>query len=101
MDAASLIGGVNDTRANPKGVLVLRDYDPKHLRSDGSGPSKERTIFAIDLTTADGLFSAGEFQIEDRDLVLVTESSVLKTNSVLDLLFDAMGVSTRVNNLTK
>ncbi|MBT9246692.1 polysaccharide biosynthesis/export family protein [Gemmobacter fulvus] len=101
LDAASLIGGVNDTRANPKGVLVLRDYDPKHLRSDGSGPSKERTIFAIDLTTADGLFSAGEFQIEDRDLVLVTESSVLKTNSVLDLLFDAMGVSTRVNNLTK
>lgn len=99
LDAASLAGGLNDARANPKGVLVLRDYDAKHVRADGSGPSKDRMIFAIDLTTADGLFSAGEFLIEDRDLVMVTESSVMNTNSTIKLVYDLMGVGTRLDNL--
>lgn len=99
LDAASLAGGLNDARANPKGVLVLRDYDAKHVRADGSGPSKDRMIFAIDLTTADGLFSAGEFLIEDRDLVMVTESSVMNTNSTIKLVYDMMGVGTRLDNL--
>ncbi|MBL8562754.1 MAG: polysaccharide biosynthesis/export family protein [Gemmobacter sp.] len=99
LDAASLAGGLNDARANPKGVLVLRDYEAKHVRSDGSGPSKDRMIFAIDLTTADGLFSAGEFLIEDRDLVMVTESSVMNTNATIKLVYDLMGVGTRLDNL--
>lgn len=95
LDAASLIGGMNDNRANPKGVLILRNYPVADLRGDGGGPTKERTIFAVDLTTADGLFSAGEFLIQDRDLVLVTESSVLVTNNVVKLLYDAFGIGTR------
>ena len=101
LDAASLAGGLNDARANPKGVLVLRDYDSKHVRSDGSGPSKDRMIFAIDLTTADGLFSAGEFMIEDRDLVMVTESSVMNSNSTIKLIYDLMGVGTRARSLSR
>ncbi|MDR0809830.1 MAG: polysaccharide biosynthesis/export family protein [Gemmobacter sp.] len=101
LDAVSLIGGMNDTRANPKGVLILRDYRTEDLRSDGSGPTRERTIFAVDLTTADGLFSAGEFLIQDRDLVLVTESSLLVTNNVVKLLFDAFGIGTRARNIIR
>lgn len=101
LDAASLIGGVQDARANPKGVLVLRDYEPEDLRGDGSGPGKERTIFAVDLTTADGLFSAGEFEIMDRDLVLVTESSLLQTNAAIKVAYDLLGIPTRINNVTK
>lgn len=98
LDAAALIGGVNGARGNPKGVLVLRDYDDRALRADGSGPAKERMIFAIDLTTADGLFSAGEFQIADRDLVLVTESSISKAETVLGLIGQMLGVGGRVAN---
>jgi len=95
LDAAALIGGVNGARGNPKGVLVLRDYTPKALRSDGTGPEQERMIFAIDLTTADGLFSAGEFQIADRDVVVVTESSLAKTETVLGLFGQVLGVGNR------
>lgn len=95
LDAAALIGGVNGARGNPKGVLVLRDYAAKALRSDGTGPEQERMIFAIDLTTADGLFSAGEFQIADRDVVVVTESSLAKTETVLGLFGQMLGVGNR------
>ena len=38
------------------------------------GPPQDRVVFTIDLTKADGLFSAGKFQIQSGDLVYVTES---------------------------
>lgn len=99
LDAASLIGGFADNRANPKGVLVLRNYDGSDVRSDGTGPSKERTIFSFDLTSADGLFSAGEFQIANKDLVLVTESSVVQNGTVISVMYDALGIGLRARSL--
>ncbi len=99
LDAMALIGGLNDTRANPKGILVLRTYPETMLRSDGSGPQKDRTIFALDLTTADGLFSAGEFSVQDKDLVLVTESPVNAAESVIGVVYAALGLGTRASGI--
>jgi polysaccharide biosynthesis/export protein len=96
LDAASLIGGVNDQRGNMKGVLILRDYAENAVRSDGTGPEKQRVVFTIDLTTADGLFSAGDFPIQHRDLVLVTESPINSTRTVFGLLTEALGLGTKV-----
>ena len=76
LDALSIIGGVNDTRANPKGVLVLREYPASALKSGQRGPRQQRVVFTIDLTTSDGLFSARNFHINSGDLVLATESPV-------------------------
>jgi polysaccharide biosynthesis/export protein len=95
LDAASLIGGVNDQRGNMKGVLILRDYTENAVRSDGSGPDKERVVFAIDLTTADGLFSAGDFPIQHRDLVLVTESRINSTRTIIAIVGEVLGLGTR------
>lgn len=87
LDAMSLIGGVNENVANPKGILVLRNYPDSAVRAMAkNGPPKARMIFAFDLTHADGLFSAGEFQIQDRDLVLVTESTLLNNANVLRIV---------------
>lgn len=99
LDAVSLIGGVNDIRGDPKGVLVLRDYPSTALRSDGTGPDKERVIFALDLTTADGLFSAGEFAVHDRDLVLISESPLTATDAIVGLVYTALGIGVRVDDL--
>ena len=99
LDAMSLAGGLNDARANPKGILVLRDYDAGQVRTDGTGPDRERVVFAIDLTTADGLFSAGEFGIQNRDLVLVTESAVTTTNTIFSLLGRAIGLGNQFDAL--
>jgi len=95
LDAMSLIGGVNDGRGNPKGILVLRDYPAAALRPDDSGPERERMVFAIDLTTADGLFSAGDFAVQHRDLVLVTESPVTTTQTIFGLVGAALGLGER------
>lgn len=96
LEALSIIGGVEDGRANPKGILVLREYPSSALRADASGPNKSDVVFALDLTTADGLFSARNFQLADGDLVYVTESPVTTAQTVLGLLGSVVGLS---NNL--
>lgn len=92
LDALSLSGGLNDTRADAKGILILRDYPAKSVRADGSGPPKDRMVFVIDLTSADGLFSAGEFTIHNKDVVVVAESPVAATASVLGIMAGVLGL---------
>lgn len=74
LQAMALIGGVSAASANPKGVLILREYEWAEVRDGISGPPQQRIVFTMDLTTADGLFSAGKFLVQDGDLVYGTES---------------------------
>ena len=98
IEALALLGGISDSRANPKGVLILREYSPKQVRSDGSGPDKQQVVFTIDLTSADGLFAAGKFQINPKDLVLATESPVNTVRTIFGLIGNVVGVSNAVDN---
>lgn len=92
LDAVSLIGGLDEYRANPKGVLVLRDYPASAVRNDGSGPNRQRMVFVFDLVSADGLFSAGDFQIQDKDLVLVAQSPLLNDTAIMAFISDVLGL---------
>jgi polysaccharide export outer membrane protein len=98
LDALSIIGGVEASRANAQGILILRDYPAGAVRTDGSGPRHQRTIFTIDLTSADGLFSAGQFRIGDGDLIYVTESPLIGTRNVFGLIGSAFGLATQIDN---
>lgn len=100
LDAMSLIGGISDERANPKGILILREYPQAAVRAAGagdlSGPPQARMVFTIDLTTADGLFSAGNFRIMPKDLVYATESPVTTARTVLGLLGSILSFTNRL-----
>ena len=98
LDALSTIGGVSDNRANPKGILVLRNYPSSALRKNGTGPHKERVVFVVDLTSADGLFSAGKFPIQSGDLIYATESQITSARTVFGLISSVFGVASQVNN---
>ncbi len=97
LEAMSMIGGISDSHANPQGILVLREYPDRAVRDDNSGPSKNRTVFTIDLTSADGLFSAGEFPIKPGDVVLVTESAATSVQKVFQLIGTVVGVRNEIN----
>lgn len=98
LDAISIIGGLTPSRANAQGILILRRYPDAALRRDGSGPGNARTIFTIDLTNADGLFSAGQFQIRSGDLVYASESPFLGTRTVLALIGSIFGLLAVASN---
>lgn len=97
LDAMSLIGGISDHRANPAGILILRQYAQKSVRLDHRGPDSARTIFTLDLTTADGLFSAGQFRINPNDTVFVTESPLNNTRTILSLIGSVFGLATTLS----
>lgn len=96
LDAMSMIGGISDTRADPKGILVLREYRDQTTGNDGSGPRNNRVVFTLDLTSADGLFSAGNFAIQPKDVVLVTESSVTSLRTVFGLIGKFFGIANAI-----
>jgi len=98
LDAMSIIGGLNDSRADPGGVLILREYPLSAIRTDLTGPSHDRMVFTIDLTTADGLFSARRFEIMSGDLVYATESPVTATQTIFGLIGASFGLATQVTN---
>lgn len=86
LEAVTLVGGIDGARANPKGVLILRQYPASAVRADGKGgPTQQRVVFSINLTTTDGLFSAQNFEIQPNDLVLATESALVNVRTVLGL----------------
>jgi polysaccharide export outer membrane protein len=97
LDALAMMGGVESSEADLKGILIFRNYEPSHVR-DG-GPEHERTVFVIDLTTADGTFSAGEFQIEPEDTVMVTESPVNSVRTIFSLVGSVFGLAANVNSV--
>lgn len=92
LDAMSLVGGVDQGTADPRGVLVLRTYPASAVAANPDlGPPKRQMIFAFDLTSADGLFAAGAFPIQDRDLVLVTQSPLVNTRTILSFVSGFIG----------
>jgi len=98
MDALSAMGGLNDTRADPKGVLVLREYATGQLGDGINGPEMEQVIFTIDLTTADGLFAARKFEVNPLDTIVATESAITKARTVLGLVGTVLGISNQLDD---
>lgn len=102
LDALTMAGGISDQRADPKGILILREYPVSAVVPAAAaptvGPADARVIFAVDLTTADGLFSAGQFRILPRDLVLATESPVTSARTILGLFGASLGIVNTLEN---
>jgi polysaccharide biosynthesis/export protein len=96
--AVSMMGGLADTRADPRGILVLRRYPPD-VHSRPVPPPDRRVVFSFDLTGADGLFSADEFALQNGDIVLATQSPGTTTQRVLGLFGAVVGTGRLLNEL--
>ncbi len=95
MDAVSIMGGFKDSKADPQGLLILREYPPSALRTGVRGPRQTRVVFTVDLTSTDGLFSARRFLIHPEDLVMVTESPVNDALTISNIIGNVFGVFSR------
>ena len=98
LETLSVIGGLAETRADLKGVVILREYPVSALRSDGTGPAMQQVVFTLDLTSADGLFAARNFQVNPLDTVLATESPVVSARTIFGILGSVIGVGNSLTN---
>lgn len=100
MEALSSTSGLNAGTANPKGVLILRDYQPRDLKPGLAGPNKQQVVFSFDLTSADGLFAARQFYMQPDDTLYATESPINSARTIIGLFGTIIGVTGSVNNVT-
>ncbi|MEM7318637.1 MAG: polysaccharide biosynthesis/export family protein [Pseudomonadota bacterium] len=92
MDAVSIMGGLQDSKADPQGLLILREYPGSAVRAGVRGPRQTRVVFSVDLTSADGLFSARRFRINPDDLLIATESPINDVVTVSNIIGNFVGV---------
>jgi polysaccharide export outer membrane protein len=98
LDALSAAGGLNAFRADPRGLLILREYHPRDLTPGPRGPDMQQVIFSVDLTNADGLFAARQFQVQPEDTLLATESPITAVQTIVGLFGTIIGVSATAQN---
>jgi polysaccharide export outer membrane protein len=96
--AVSVMGGIADNRADPRGLLVLRRYAPSVV-GRANGPAKAKVVFSFDLTKADRLFAADQFLLQDGDVVLATQAPATTTQRVLGLFGSFVGAGRAVSDL--
>jgi polysaccharide export outer membrane protein len=100
LEALAEMGGLSANRANPEGVLVLRDYPASAVvAAQDRGPREQRVVFTLNLATADGLFSAKQFQIMPGDVVLPTESPVTNVQTIFGLVGSVFGIANTATGL--
>jgi len=99
MDAVSIIGGVSDNKADPRGLLILREYDSSAVRTGVRGPRMTRVVFSINLTSVDGLFSARNFQVNPNDLIMATEAPLNDLLTISTIVGNFLGLATQVQRL--
>jgi len=97
LEALSIIGGVAENRADAQGILVFRRYPARSVTADRSGPDHPRTVFTLDLTSADGVFSADQFALQPNDLVYVSESPLTAISSVFAVIGSVFGLANLAN----
>lgn len=94
IEALATVGGLNPALGDPTGIFVFRD-EPAHVgnkvlgRNDLTGT--QRFVYVLDLTSPNGVFVARDFDIRDKDTVLVTEAPYSQFTRVLSAIVTPVG----------
>ena len=78
-DVLATAGGLQNTRADLKGLFIYRDAGKAGMQSlgadtSGFGGETVPTVFRIDMTEPTALFAAARFQMQDEDIIYVADS---------------------------
>ena len=96
--AIARAGGLNDTRADPAGVFIVRyerpvDYDQLGLRRPDPGAfSQVPVIYRVNMRDPNGFFLARRFPIRNKDILFVSNASSTELQKVMAVLLPFIGV---------
>lgn len=81
-DALARAGGVNESRAQPSGIFVVR----------GNSPESEKlaTVYQLDISDATRLMLGTRFPLHPQDVVYVTSAPLARWNNVISLLLPSV-----------
>ncbi|RUR28316.1 polysaccharide export protein Wza [Vreelandella andesensis] len=90
-DALGRAGGVNEGRAEPSGIFVVRGNAP--------GSEKFATVYQLDISDATRLLLGTRFPLQPQDVVYVTSAPLARWNSVISLLLPSVSLPGNVINV--
>lgn len=79
--ALGRIGGLQDGRANPRGVFLFRWDEPEI-----AGGARRPVIYSFDLKDPAVYFLAQQFRITDRDMIYITNSPVAELQRFIGIV---------------
>lgn len=93
IEAMAKTGGLLDSRADPRGVYVLR-YEPRALvaslqapaTTPGNAAEAMPVVYRLDLSEARSYFLGQRFPMRDRDIVYVSSAATNELKKLLELV---------------
>jgi len=94
-------GGLNDNRADARGVFVFRFEDAKLVETENQTPDTSNgtvpVVYQIDLRDPASLFVTQNFSVQDRDVIYVANSPEAEFNKFLRLVVSVAMPSVTIN----
>jgi polysaccharide export outer membrane protein len=95
-------GGLNESRADARGVFVFRFEDPKLVDARGADQQAAGgavpVVYQVDLRDPASFFVVQNFPIQDRDVIYVSNSPEAEFNKFLRLVVSVAVPSVTLNN---
>ncbi len=82
--ALGRVGGLQDNRADARGVFVFRFVDPEILNRDAV--NAQPVVYTLDLSDPSGFFLAQNFQINDKDILYVSNAPAADLKKFLNMV---------------
>lgn len=101
--ALGRVGGLDDSRANPKGAFIFRFEDPAALPPDQTNlpqtpEGKIPVVYRVDLSNPATFFAAQHFPVQDKDVIYVANAPSVEFQKFMNIIytavFSAMNIST-------
>lgn len=103
--ALARAGGVQDARADTRGVFVFRFEDPKALDSSFSGPmtpdGRAPVIYRLDLKNPASFLVAQSFPIRNKDVVYVANAPAAELQKFMNIVTSSVFSAANLINLSK
>lgn len=95
VQALARVGGVQDTRADSKGVFIFRFEDPAAISVKQTATAvlvngKIPVIYRVDLSDGGVFLTAQNFPIKDKDVLYVSNASSVELQKFLNILVSAI-----------
>ncbi len=96
--AIARAGGLNDRRADPSGVFVIRferpeDYDELGFRRpDPSALTQVPVIYRVNMRDPNSFFMARRFPIRNKDILFVSDAPSMELQKAMTVLLPFLGV---------
>lgn len=90
LEGLAKASGVESARADPEGVVVLREYPASAVGP--RGPERQYVAFTADLTDAASLFAARKFELMPGDVLIPTEAPIVGIQGVLAIVGTSFGL---------